>query len=86
MEHPLRPGFEMVKRVTGLPGDQVDGVVLGPDQYWVVGDRSVESTDSRTFGPVSAALFRGTIWLRYWPPGRLRLFAGDERAGSVDGQ
>src|SRR5438105_1454709 len=37
--HPLRPEREMVKRVTGVPGDHVaPGRVLGPDEWFVAGD------------------------------------------------
>ena len=38
VEHPGRPGDEMVKRIVGVPGDQVGDRVLGDDEYWVVGD------------------------------------------------
>ena len=32
VEHPERPGFELVKRLTTLPGGSVGALVLGPDQ------------------------------------------------------
>lgn len=70
VEHPLRPGVEMVKRLTGLPGDEVGiggGYVLGPDELWIAGDDPASSTDSRRFGPVSSRLVRGVVRLRYWP-------------------
>src|SRR6266545_482769 len=39
VEHPARPGFEMVKRVAAVPGDAApDGRVLGADEFWVEGD------------------------------------------------
>ena len=41
--------------------------VLGPDQYFMLGDHREDSTDSRVFGPVSAASIIGRAWLRYWP-------------------
>src|SRR5688500_18711976 len=54
VEHPARPGFEMVKRVAGLPGDRTpDGGVLAPDEFWIEGDLPEASTDSRSFGPVA---------------------------------
>lgn len=68
--HPDRPGYEMVKRMAGVPGDAVEGDVLGPDQFWVVGDNARASTDSRTLGPLDRAAIRGAARLRYWPPGR----------------
>jgi signal peptidase I len=78
VEDPRTPGFELVKRVVGVPGDWLEvagchdedaaGLVLGPDEYWVQGDAAGRSTDSRTFGPVPRAAIRGVIRLRYWPP------------------
>jgi signal peptidase I len=76
VEHPDRPGFELVKRVTAMPGDVVaDGRVLGPDEYWVQGDAGASSSDSRTFGPVRRADVRGTVVFVWWPSircGRVR--------------
>ena len=40
----------------------------GPDEYFVLGDNPAHSTDSRTFGPVSAERIIGRVWLRIWPP------------------
>jgi signal peptidase I len=79
VEDPRTPGFDLVKRVVGLPGDWLEvsgchdeheaaGLVLGPDEYWVQGDAADRSTDSRTFGPVSRSAIRGIIRVRYWPP------------------
>jgi nickel-type superoxide dismutase maturation protease len=71
MEHPERPGFEMVKRVAALPGERVGDRVLQGDQYWVIGDRPDASTDSRSFGPIHRSAIAGVIRLRYWPLSRL---------------
>ena len=43
---------------------------LGPDEYFVMGDDRVRSTDSREYGPVRADLLVGRAWLRCWPPRR----------------
>ena len=67
VEGPGRPGFELVKRVTGVPGDARGGIVLGRDEYWVTGDREAASTDSRSFGPVRRSAIRGRVVLRYRP-------------------
>jgi nickel-type superoxide dismutase maturation protease len=67
VEHPDRPGYEMVKRVAALPGERVEARILEPDEYWVIGDNPDGSTDSRSFGPVSSAAIRGRVVLRYWP-------------------
>jgi signal peptidase I len=74
VEHPDRPGYEMVKRVVALPGDLApDGRVLDADTFWVEGDAADASTDSRTFGPVDRSSVRGRVRLVYWPPYRRRL-------------
>ena len=74
VEHPGRPGYEMVKRLTALPGDLVDdGRVLSPDEFWVLGDHPPGSTDSRAFGPVHGAQLHARVMLVYWPPERRRL-------------
>ncbi len=74
VEHPARPGFEMVKRVIAVPGDRApDGRVLGGDELWVEGDAADGSTDSRAFGPVRRAGVKGSVRLVYWPPDRRRL-------------
>jgi signal peptidase I len=72
VEHPDRVGFELVKRVTHLPGDVApDGLGL-VDRVWVEGDDPEGSSDSRTFGPVPLELVRGRVWFVWWPPGRIR--------------
>jgi signal peptidase I len=67
VEHPERPGFELVKRVVAAPGDAVRDRRLGGGEWWVEGDRSDASTDSRSFGPVSRSSIRGTVVLVYAP-------------------
>lgn len=70
-EHPERPGYEMVKRLVGLPGDRVGARVLGPDEFWIEGDHS-SSTDSRSFGPVREDALRARVLLVYGPASRRR--------------
>ena len=59
VEHPGRPGYEMVKRLIGVPGDQVGERRLASDEFWVEGDHEPASTDSRFFGPVQASRAQG---------------------------
>ena len=61
VEHPARPGYEMVKRVVRTTGS---------DGLWVEGDNATSSSDSRSFGPVERDAIRGVVRLRYWPPAR----------------
>ncbi len=47
----------------------------GPNEYFVMGDNSAHSTDSRAFGPVGGERIIGRVWFRVWPPtawGRVR--------------
>jgi signal peptidase I len=74
VEHPTRPGFEMVKRVVAGPGGTTrGGRELALDEWWVEGDRPEESTDSRQFGPLRREHMKGRVRLVYWPPDRRRL-------------
>jgi signal peptidase I len=73
VEHPHRPGFEMVKRIVAVPGDgRPGGVVLRPGEWWVEGDVPAESTDSRHFGPVRTRHVKAVVRLIYWPASRRR--------------
>ncbi len=74
IEHPNRPGFEMVKRVVGVPDDLApDGRILADDEWWVEGDNLEASTDSRKFGSVTTDQVKAKVRLVYWPPSRRRL-------------
>jgi len=53
-------GEIMVKRLAPSPPH------AGPG-YWLLGDNSGSSRDSRRFGPVPAGRLRGRVVLRYWP-------------------
>lgn len=63
----------IVKRVTGVPGDETADGRLGPEQYFLQGDNPESSTDSRTYGPVRRADLIGRGWLVYWPAERFRV-------------
>ncbi len=73
VEHPARPGFEMVKRLVAVPGDLTpDGRVLESDEFWIEGDHPQSSTDSRSFGPVRRDHLKARVRLVYWPFERRR--------------
>jgi signal peptidase I len=68
-------GLPLVKRVVRGPlppgrriGDLVDPTRTREPLFWVEGDNREVSVDSRTFGPVPLARFRGRVVFRYWPP------------------
>lgn len=74
LEHPERPGLELVKRVTAGPGDLgSDARALGPGEWWVEGDDPLRSTDSRHFGAVGIDDVRARVALVVWPPSRVRV-------------
>jgi type IV secretory pathway protease TraF len=73
VEHPMRPGYEMVKRIARIPGEMVGGRTLGPDEWWVEGDLPAASTDSRHFGAVRTEAVKGKVVLVYWPKERRHL-------------
>jgi len=66
--HPLRPGFEMVKRVAAGAGQDMGRVALGPGEMWVLGDNADSgSVDSRVLGPIRSEWLRARLFLRYHP-------------------
>ena len=106
VRRPGNTGTRYLKRVVGLPGEEVrildgalliDGVhldepylgglpasvgmgdrdwELGANEFFVLGDNRLRSTDSREYGPVGRDLILGKAWFRYWPLmrwGRIRL-------------
>jgi len=47
---------------------------LGENEYFVLGDFSEVSSDSRHWGPVPRGNIEGVVTLRYWPPSRWHIF------------
>lgn len=45
---------------------------LQSGQYFVLGDNSARSRDSRVFGPIAEASLRGRVLAVAWPPSRMR--------------
>ncbi len=73
--HPLRPGFDIVKRVAAVSGEEVGRVTLGRGEVWALGDNpDAGSVDSRTLGPIRREWIGARLLLRYrpGPPTRVR--------------
>ena len=49
-------------------------LLLGPDEYFLMGDNRQASLDSRVFGSVPRAFIVGKVWFRGWPPEKIKLF------------
>jgi signal peptidase I len=47
--------------------------VLGPDEYYVMGDNRGNSSDSRAWGGIRSDSIVGRTWLIYWPFGSIRV-------------
>jgi signal peptidase I len=65
--YPKNPSQFFIKRVAGLPGDSINGLVLAGDEYYVLGDNTGQSSDSRFWGPVKKNLIIGRAVVRLWP-------------------
>jgi signal peptidase I len=48
--------------------------VLGDDEFCVLGDFTLQSNDSRNFGPVKRSQIEGVVTIRYLPISRWRIF------------
>ncbi len=73
-EHPN--GFTLVEDYLAAgvttPGERL--VVLGPEEYFVLGDKRRSSFDSKDFGPILRRAIVGRAWIRGWPVSKFATF------------
>jgi len=72
VEHPGRPGFEMVKRIVAAPGGRVGGPGRGAHAWWVEGGLPPAAPHTRQVGPGHGDALRAKVALIYWPRERRR--------------
>ncbi len=48
-------------------------IVMASNQYFVMGDNRMHSSDSRQWGPVTREEIIGRVFFRYWPPSKFGL-------------
>lgn len=49
-------------------------VQVGAGEYYLLGDNRPASMDSRIFGPVPSSYLIGKVWIRGWPPEKLKIY------------
>ncbi len=47
--------------------DSMRPVIMGPGEYFVMGDNRPQSRDSRSFGPIQQEEIVGKAWISFWP-------------------
>lgn len=65
LDEPYLP--EAWTTLNNWPANGTDGMVMPPNEYFVMGDNRNRSQDSRIFGPISRDRIDGKAWFRIWP-------------------
>lgn len=69
-------GFQLTGPMSGLLEKTTDEVTLGPDEYFVLGDNTQNSRDSRYWGAVPRKNIIGRATRIYWPLTRISALEG----------
>ena len=67
------PKFARYYYNRGPYGEEGGNVVVPPDNFYVLGDNSASSQDSRYWGFVPGKYLLGEAFLIYWPLHRIRI-------------
>jgi signal peptidase I len=65
LDEPYLP--EAWTTLNNWPTNGTDGMVIPPNEYFVMGDNRNRSQDSRIFGPIGRDRIDGKAWFRIWP-------------------
>lgn len=52
----------------------IEKMTLGPDEYYVLGDKRISASDSRVWGPVKHSKIKGMVLLQYYPFNKIKIF------------
>jgi len=66
-------GVQLYEPYINGPGLYSADRVLGPNEYYVLGDNRPNSSDSHQWGPVKGDSIVGKAWVSYWPLDRFGL-------------
>ena len=62
--------------LTSRDTSSAKAIILGENEYYVMGDNRRGSNDSRNWGPVAGELVLGKVWFVYWPFSKLHVVGG----------
>lgn len=71
---PTNPTQTVCKRIAAVEGEPIPShfSLVPPGHVWLLGDNAGNSTDSRYYGAVPAALIKGKVLLRIFPFSQIR--------------
>lgn len=52
----------------------IQKITLGPDEYFVLGDKRISAADSRVWGPVKQSRIKGKVLMLYFPFNKFKIF------------